>query len=343
MDSDTSTLVRSYKSPWTVKAYNLLPGNPIAVGMAITVCLLVVFFVGRFLVDGARNSTPDDLRIAVTQILITAYSASAYAYLLMTASKTTRDLSPIAGHLPGWQTIVARAGKHLWWALPLVGAANFLIVGVTVTNLTTPEPTNPWHWRGWTYDVLWHRATTVLFVWWMACFFYVMVVESTRLSRLSGHIESLDLLDMRPYRPLVRQGLTNALLVIGMVSVLSLLAVESRYVPVLVGFWFAFIALAWIGMMLPLRGIRNRIKDAKHQELEWCRQRLVPSRDALKSGDGESQSIAEVLAYRTMIENIKNWPFDSPTLIRFTLYLLIPLASWLGGAFVERGLDFILS
>ena len=35
--------------------------------------------------------------------------------------------------------------------------------------------------------------------------------------------------------------------------------------------------------------------------------------------------------------------FDSLTLVRFTLYLLIPLGSWLGGAFVERGLDFILS
>ena len=44
-----------------------------------------------------------------------------------------------------------------------------------------------------------------------------------------------------------------------------------------------------------------------------------------------------------MIEDLRNWPFESSTLIRFTLYLLIPLGSWLGGAFVERGLDLILS
>jgi hypothetical protein len=160
---------------------------------------------------------------------------------------------------------------------------------------------------------------------------------------LSEDIEFLDLLDLRPYQPLIRQGLTNALLVFGMVSVLSLLGVESRYGPLLAGSWMTFILVAWIGMMLPLRGIRRKIRAAKKQEIDWCRQRLKISRDALKSGAFEQQSISEIMAYRTIIENIRNWPFDSPTLIRFTLYLLIPVGSWLGGALVERGLDFILS
>jgi hypothetical protein len=95
--------------------------------------------------------------------------------------------------------------------------------------------------------------------------------------------------------------------------------------------------------MLPLRGIRRKIRVAKKQELDWCRQSLKAARNALKSGAGETQSIAEILAYKSVIENIRNWPFDNPTLIRFTLYLLIPLGSWLGGAFVERGLDLFLS
>jgi hypothetical protein len=343
MGSDTTTYSKSYKLPWTSRVYAALPGHPFWTGIVFTIALLVVFFAGRIIADGASDSAPSDLRIAITQILMMAYSASAYAYLLIAARKTTQDLSPVARDLPHWQTILDRAGKHPWWVLLLAGAASYLLVGVSVTNATTPAPVNPWEWQAWNYDVFWHRLTTVFFVWWAGCFCYVVVVESARLSSMSGDIESMDLLDMRPYQPLVRQGLTNALLVIGMVSVLSLLAVESRYVPVLVGFWIVFIVLAWIGMMLPLRGIRKKMRVAKSQELDWCRQSLRNSRDALKSGTGEKSSVADIMAYRTMIETMRTWPFDSPTLVRFALYLMIPLGSWLGGAFVERGLDLVLS
>ena len=240
----------------------------------LTLGLVGLFFVGRALTGGGANSSPQDLRIALTQILMTAYSASAYAYVLMTARRTTQELAPVAQHLPHWQAALERAGKHPWWLLPLIGAANFLLVGVTATNATTPAPTNPWAWQSWNYDIVWHRATTLIFVWWIGCFCYVTVVESARLSRLSEAVESVDLLELGPFQPLIRQGLTNALLVIGAASVLSLLAVESRYWPLLVIFWIAFIAIAWLGLILPLRSIRKKIRAAKERELDWCRQHL---------------------------------------------------------------------
>jgi hypothetical protein len=259
MDSTATTPDTSYTAPWTVRAYDALPGNPLRIGIALTLGLLLVYFVGRALVGAAGSSTADDLRIAITQILMTTYSVSAYAYLLMSVRKTTQDLSPVAQHLPQWHVTLDRAGKHPRWLLPLVGAANFLIIGVAATNATTPDSVNPWAWQTWNYDVYWHRATSVLFVWWIGCLCYVAVAESARLSRMSDTIESLDLLDLGSYQPLIRQGLTNALLVIGVVSILSLLAVESRYGPMLVTFWIAFIVLAWIGMMLPLAGSASRL------------------------------------------------------------------------------------
>ncbi len=336
-------MAKSYTTPWTLRAYDALPGNPISIGAVFAIGLLIAFFVGRAVFGGADNAEPNDLRIAVTQILITAYCATAYAYVLMIARRSTRELSLAIPGLPDRQAIVDRAGKHPKWILPLIGAASYLVIGIGVTNATTPEETNPWYWQGWSYDVFWHRATTVAFVYWIACFSYVVVVESTRLSRMSNSIEALDLLNMRPYQPLIRQGLANALLVFGMVSVLSLLGVESRYWPALIGFWISFTVLAWIGLMLPLRGIRRKFKAAKDKELEWCKKSLNGSRDALKSGSGEGPSIADTLAYESMIENQRNWPFDNSILVRFSLYLLIPLGSWLGAAFVERGVDLILS
>jgi hypothetical protein len=337
------SLAKSYTAPWTLRAYDALPGSPIWTGAVFAIGLLAAFFIGRAIFGGADNSEPGELRIAITQILITAFCATAYAYILMTARRTTREMSLVIPNLPNQQAVVDRAGKHSKWVLPLVGVASYLIIGIGVTNATTPAPTSPWDWQGWNYDVFWHRATTVAFVYWIGCFIYVIVMESSRLSAISNNIETLDLLNMRPYQPLIRQGLTNALLVLGMVSVLSLLGVESRYWPALIGFWISFAALAWIGLMLPLRGIRRKFKAAKDQELQWCNKRLTASRDALKSGAGDGPSIADTLAYQAMIENQRNWPFDNSILVRFSLYLLIPLGSWLGGAFVERGVDLILS
>jgi hypothetical protein len=39
---------------------------------------------------------------------------------------------------------------------------------------------------------------------------------------------------------------------------------------------------------------------------------------------------------------VSAWPADSATFVRFSLYLLIPLGSWAGGAIVERFVDSLL-
>ncbi|MCZ6458621.1 MAG: hypothetical protein O6766_04595 [Gammaproteobacteria bacterium] len=326
----------------TLRVYDALPGNPFWIGSGFLAGLILMYLVGGAFPVGAGEASLDDVRVTITQLLLSAYVASAYAYLLMTARKSTDDLAPVARHDSQWQAIVDRVGTHPRWVLLFVGATSSLVLGVGATNITTLE-IEPWRLQGWTYDTYWQRVTTALICWWVGCIGYVIVVESARLSRLSDAITTLDLLDLVPYRPLIRQGLTNALLVIGTVSLLSLFLVESRYGPLLVGAWTGCVIFAWTSLMFPLRGIRRKIKAAKQQELDWCRLTLKTARDELKSSVGKSQSITDVVAYRTIIENIRNWPFDNPTLVRFALFLLIPVGSWLGGAFVERGLDLFLS
>jgi hypothetical protein len=319
-----------------------MPGSHFWIGIGFTAVLLGVFLAGRTVFDGTEDATPRDFRLAIIHILLAGYSASAYAYLLNVATRSARDLGVVVNPAPHIQTIIDRAGAHPWWALLLAGIAGNLGTGL-ITIQTTPDMANPWSWQMLNYDTRWHRGTSFAFSWWIGCSLYVIVAESARLSRLSSAIQSFDLMDLRAYQPLVRHGLTNALLVIGTASVLSLFLLESGYVSMLVGAWITSAIFTWIGLMLPLSGIRRRIKIAKGEELAWCHHALRIARDALKSGSASEHSIAEVVAYRSTIESIKNWPFDNPTLVRFALYLLIPLGSWFGGAFVERGLDLFLS
>ena len=326
--------------PWTARAYDTLPGSPAGIGVGFAVALLAAFLLGGLLFEGTRDAR--DFPLAIFHILFAAYAASGYAYAVLAVRRTAAELAGNIEMQPTEHEIRARIGTYPWWALVLVGGAAVLL-SIPVTIETTPAGTEPFAWRQWNYEVWWHRLLGPFFWWWGACLFYVITVESLRLSRLSKRLGTIDLFDLQPFQPLVRQGLTNAFLVLGLASVASLFMLESGFATMMVRIWVTSVVFAWIGLMLPLRGVRTRIRATKAAELDWCREALKQSRDTLKRGTGDPRPLADVLAYTERIEAMRHWPFDNPTLVRFALYLLIPLASWTGGAIVELGLDRLLS
>lgn len=331
---------RHYVVPHTLRIFNALPGTAVAKGLGFAMVLLLLFFGGRIATDGGVNSTAGDLRLALIHISLTAYTVFAYVYVQNTTNEVLRDLAPAIGQTTQWQTNVAQVGTYHRGGL-ILSAMFGLLIYVYATEITTFD-SDPWAWAETRYDSRWMRVIGPLFSVWTGSFLYVMIIESARLSKLSESIESLDLLDLRPYEPLTRLGLTNALLVVGMASVLSLFLMEPGFGRFIAGMLLMFAVNAWVGLMLPLRGIRKKIRSAKENELKWCRQALQAARTQLKT-DGTSQhSIVEITAYKAQIDGTRNWPFDNPTLIRFFLYLMIPFISMFGGAFLERGIELFL-
>lgn len=290
--------------------------------------------------DGAAGSTAGDLRLAIIHILLTAHAAFAYAFLLMAARRAARDLAPAFEHTPQVQAAVEEVGMHNRLGLAC-SALLALLIYLYATEITTVD-SDPWVWATTNYDSRWMRIIGPCFSIWTGCFMYALLVDSARLSRLSETIRSLDLLDLRPYEPLIRLGLINALLVIGIAAVLSFFLLEPGFVGFITSTTVVFALWAWIGLMLPLRGIRKQISQAKRTELDWCRQALQTARGELKAGADTQLSLVEIGAYKAQIESTRNWPFENPTLIRFALYLLIPLGSMFGGAFVEKGLEMFV-
>ena len=330
----------AHSTPWTFRVFNKLPGNPAFIGVFLAGVLLTMYLIGRVSSVAGVDSNAADFRLAIIHILLTAYAVFAYVYLLSSTIKVNQDLTAFLGDEQERQVILSRVGKHLWWGMLLAGLCG-LFVDILATNVTTIG-SDPWDWRQNNYDSFWMRVLGPLMCWWVSSLLYVMIVESFRLSALSDKITSLDLLDLSPYKPLIRQGLTNALLVLGVSSILSLFLLESGYVWFMTQVLVVLAVFAWIGLMLPLRGVRSKISQAKTAELLWCQGALQAARRQLKKQAEQQQSVAEIIAYRSVIEGVRNWPFDSPTLARFALYLLIPIGSMVGGAFVERGLDLFL-
>ena len=104
------------------------------------------------------------------------------------------------------------------------------------------------------------------------------------------------------------------------------------------------LAAAAAALLLPLRGARQAIVAAKRSELDWCDAALRRARAALECDTAPigARSIADLAAWRGVVAAVHEWPLDAPTLRRFVLVLGLPIGSWLGGAFVERVVDFVL-
>ena len=263
------------------------------------------------------------------------YASMAYAYLVSSSGKTTRELAPFVD--PSVEKIIGLTGRYRWWTLMLGGAFG-LFVNIYITETTTLG-SDPWVWQDNNFDAKWMRITGPFFSYWVGCTLFVLLTESSRLSKISDSIDQLDPLNLDPYQPLVRQGLTNAILVVGMGTIMTFFLLEPGFSIFVVFIISTFSIYAWIGLMLPLRGIRKKIKFAKSEELKRCELLLADSVRDFKNNAPSDRTINEIVAYKELIENVRNWPFDSPTMTRFGLYLLIPVGSMFGGALVERFMD----
>jgi hypothetical protein len=170
--------------------------------------------------------------------------------------------------------------------------------------------------------------------------------DAQRLTRLAGRIEHLDLLDPGALTPFGRQALRIALLTVLFPSFLAVLVADQGFAEMILGFLVGGAAIATAAFLLPVQGIHRRLVAEKQGELARVRRALHGDVGALEGSPLASwrsaASLGDLLAYEARLTAVREWPFDAPTLLRFSAFLLLPLGSWLGGALVERLVSRIL-
>ena len=154
-----------------------------------------------------------------------------------------------------------------------------------------------------------------------------------------------DLFDMAVTAPLMRTANRYALgwvttAVIGSMFFINLPIEE----PALAFFMIVFaLSTALAAYFLPVNGIRKVIEEQKTWHKEKIRDRLAPLALQLEQGNGAvAPEVTALLALETRIQDVREWPIDTPTFARVALLLMIPLGSWLGGALVEKLLDVFI-
>jgi hypothetical protein len=342
--------------PYTVRWLETLPVAPGWVGLALALVLLGVYLgiesvMGRIelLRSGqAPQVLWEDFRVGIVLILFLGYLPAALAQAVRGAR---RDFDALVPALRGTPRELAalreEVGRFDARALRVAGCMG-VALGLVIPFAIEPRSLT-WSLGPLGPEATLHRVMSPIVLWHACRFLYAMVQEARRFSRIGREWTVVDLADPSALRPFSDFGLRMSLLSLGLLALLLLFVKDIEVSPyfylVMLTGGAASLLLAAAGLLLPARGLRSVIVEKKRTELAWLTHEIRQARDALQGEaleDGERGRLADLVAYRHLVESAREWPVDASTLTRAILYLAIPLGSWLGGAFVERLVDALL-
>jgi len=184
-----------------------------------------------------------------------------------------------------------------------------------------------------------------LFIWLTFVLIVTDLIATRSYLRVGRDLIEVDLLDVQSLIPFARRGLRSALTWVVYLIIFSLFWIGNAasehnlmlFVPVL--------AMAIGAYIVPLVGVHSNIVSVKRATLDRLRDEIRIERATFTNTQAatDSPKLANLIAYYQLIDGTREWPIDAANLLRFFMYLLIGLGSWLGGAFVELMLDRTLS
>lgn len=342
------------EAPWLQRVAETPPWSPwrLAVAMAaglLALFLLVELVFDRFPLVLGQVETPwteqtiVNFRIALVMILLVAYLPAAFADGARRARAAIETLLPSLRSTPGeLDALRDEVGRYDAAGMRRAGWIG-IAIAVAIPFWIDRELDA---WKIWDLatEPLAQRAMILAIGWLGARFVYATTTDARRLSR-AGERVRVDLLDLRAFAPLTRHALYYALLFVGLLSIIAIYGYDydkPGLMGVVVISVVVLIGAAATALLAPLRGARRAIQAAKRAELDWCEREIRRARASLDTGEASARSLADLVAWRSVVLDVAEWPLDAPTLSRFGLYLAIPLGSWLGGALVERMVDVVL-
>ncbi len=346
-------------SAWTERLFSALPVSPAWIGVGLATALLCVLLVLTWLTGALEQFLTEELtadpdwfskrnrnaRLAIALALLAGYLPTARRYAVLAARD---NLAALRTQLRSPQAVDSLwgLGAQRTRAPAWAGTLGLLLIPVIALSIDR-DPGLYLEAGYWREVTVWIWVLGAFCCWNVGAFLHGIVAASRDFSRLAASMTRLDLLDLSALRPFSKQGLRAALLCVLLFSILVIPGLRDpgfRLAGLLALLVVASASL--IALVLPVRGIHARIRRAKRDELDRVHAAIRGDPAALAgsaiASRAQSAGLADLLAYRAAIEAVREWPFDAPTVLRFALYLVIPLGSWLGGALVERALEALL-
>ncbi len=304
-------------------------------GVAVALALIAVLIVREAWL--ARLATavtaPADLHVylAVVEALLVGYLLAARVSTARAARATVDALGDALDLSAARRAHVKQmSGRYRHARYVAAGAAGALL-GVLAPLVVHDASIDPWSVATWTPEVAMRRSLAPVVGWFFGTYMLATLREAQRVSDLAASLRTIDLFDAETVAPFGRFGLQVAFRAAGLVSVTALMVTESGFGHVVSILVLIAAVAAGAGLLLPVRGLRERICDEKRRELACCRDALRRARDAMLEGRSivtEHGKLSEVVAYKQLVESVDEWPIDTPTVLRACGYVGLPMVSW---------------
>jgi hypothetical protein len=325
--------------------------SPLWLGLGISGSLLLILVVSETLQGRwaqmmtagefdvlAKVSTGElrDLRIAVVHCLIAGYLPAAFLYVIQSGRRTIFVLQKVLDcTTQECQSLAQSIRLSTGWLL-IIGILAFLLA-LTGPYIVPPIPQAPWNPSNWSAEVAWHRVLgpiTMIMAWWLG---YAIISVSVRMSRIAKRLSRINLFNLAPLAPFTQQGLSNALLLIGSLSIWSLMLVETGFGKMMFVLGGTTLVVSVLAMLAPVQGVHRRIVHSKQAEIKWLDDEISMLRTELTRPDASGQGgrMADLVAYRGLVDGVAEWPFTSSTFVRLALYTLLPIITWGIGIIAE--------
>ena len=285
-----------------------------------------------------------DVRLAIVHCLVIGYLPAAFLHVVRSGRRTVLVLQ---GALDCTRDECKTLAASI--RLSASGLVIFGLIGLLLSfagpYMTLPVPLAPWNPSTWGPEVAWHRILgplTMVWTWWLA---YAIITVSMRMSRIAKQMCRIDLLDLSPLAPFTQLGLTNALLLIGSLSIWSLMMIETGFGQMMIIIGGATLAGTAFALLAPVHGVHRRICQSKKRVLDWVNGEISGQQKSFHDtpADHPGGRMADLVAYRGMIEDVSEWPFTISTYSRVFLYVLLPVATWGIGLVAEQMMEHIFN
>jgi hypothetical protein len=337
---------------WSDRLFDAIPVAPAWIGAGIAIGLLALFVLlsaafgglSDFLAGHKSFWEQRDARLSVVLVILAAFVITAERYARIGAKRNFAallrllDVGEAQSLARRFERVDARRRRAAGWlGLLLAPTAGLAIDRDPGLYLLAGY----WH-----AENTWAWIVGALFCIGLGRFVDTTLVISRCFSELARGIPRVDLFDLAPLAPFGRQGLLFALLWLLMPSIFALNAMDRSFELPIVLLALISIAIATTALLLPGLGVHRRIREAKVAELARVMAGIRGEPGALAGSaiarrEG-SASLADLVAWKTLVDSVSEWPLDAGMRLRFLLYLAIPVGSWVGGALVDRLLNAAL-